>query len=638
MIARSLLIIGLFSILFGQTKQSIRFRQISIEDGLSQTSILDMMQDRQGFMWFATQDGLNKYDGYSFTYFKYDPYQHNTMSSNWVTTLFEDSQDNIWTISDGINLNRYLPVSDKIQRFRFSSWDHINRVISHRLVSEDRDGNLWVVNAAGFFRFDRQSEQFKSVPVDTTLFPPQKLIYAMSIFFDSKNRLWLATEDDHTLLLNYTNDGIRQIQLSAEIASRIQQTASREIKEDYWNNIWLLNDRELLRFDPGLSQYHRFPLKLSIPNQQLSFSQEANPMERFIEDKFHDLWFLTGSSLGRYDPESEQLREYAFCDLIANEKTLELNGLFEDSNGQLWLSSEQNGLLLYQRETDSFNAFTHNPAQRSSISDNAISSMFEDNNGTIWVGTNSAGVNYFNPNKQKFENYQFSDGKEINNDFVWGIAQDKNDIVWIATNGFGLVKYSTKERRVIRHYTAEKDGVGSSRIKTIFIDREGIIWLGTLGEGLISFNPENGKIRRFINKEGNLNSLANNFVNAIIEDHNGYLWIATSFGLNRFDKKNSFITYRGRFNDMNSLANTQTRSLYQDENGHIWVGTMYGLYELNPLTDKFTRYLSVLEDSTTISQNMVISLNGDRNGHIFIGTFGGGLNILDIKTQQIKLI
>ncbi|MFT4925647.1 MAG: signal transduction histidine kinase/ligand-binding sensor domain-containing protein [Phenylobacterium sp.] len=562
-----------------------RFERLSLEDGLSQASIYSIVQDNQGFMWFATEDGLNRYDGYEFKIYRYDSNNPDSISSNFVRAIYQDKQGVLWLGTDG-GLNRFDAQTDSFSHFTHdpTNSDSLSSNTVHALY-EDTQGILWVGTDQGLNQFDRNTQGFK-------VFRHQP---------QNPNSL------SHNIV--------------------------RTLFEDSSGTLWVGTSGGLNRFDRHLGTFRRF---VHIQGQANSLSD--NVIRMVTEDKLGHLWIGTRTGLNRFTPSTGQFRH--FNHLPSNPRSLSHNtvrSVYMDSDDVLWVGT-LDGLNRYDRQNQQFTRFSFDGADPNSLSNNVIFSIAQDSTGVLWFGTRG-GINKYNPDTQRFSHFKHyqSDPHSLSAVHVESFYQDAQGKLWVGTRGGGLNVYDEKSQRFnhFRHQASDPSSLSSNVVLSIYEDSKARLWVGTLRGGLNRF--EQGRFAHFKRQPGVADSLSHNSINAMTEDKEGRLWLGTlGGGLNRFDpERNHFEHFALDQNNPNSLSHDAVTALYQDKQGILWVGTWGGgLNRFDPQTRRFQRFRHH-GDKNSISNDFILSIHQDNDGILWIGS-QSGLNRFDAKTGRFR--
>jgi len=563
----------------------LRFDHLNIEQGLSQSSVRVLFQDSRGFLWFGTEDGLNRYDGYTFKVYKPDPDMPNSLSDRWITSIVEDKEGYLWIGTRLGGLNRYDPGTEEFTHFLNDEAEPLS--LSSNQINTlylDQDQNLWVGTTNGLDRFDRTEKTFEHYDPSRNEGVAERNITA--IYQDQRGRFWVGTTagglnrfyPEKGLFISYQNhpDDPKTI-------SHYHVTA---IAEDKNGVLWVGTRNGLNRFRPGTIRFDRF-----FHSEKDAASLADNMINALYTDSTGNLWVGTTNGLDRLDPGGKGFIHYrndpTFSKSLSYDNVI---SIYEDRGGVLWFGTYGGGANKYDRQRDNFTYYRHDPKDSGTLSGNFIFPIYIDRKGYAWIGTSNAGLNRFN---------------------------------W-ATNE--VVRY--------QHDPDHRDSLGSNSLRSIAQDFYGMLWIGT-AEGLDRFDPETSIFKHYQRDTSNPNSLSANIVYSVYVDRQNTLWVGTFSGLDRFDRETeSFIHYRPRTSDRHSLSGGSVNTIYEDREGNVWVGTLEsGLNKFDRQTQEFTRYRFDPDDKLSLSNDAIQSVYQDRKGRIWIGTAGGGLNLYHPETD-----
>jgi signal transduction histidine kinase/ligand-binding sensor domain-containing protein len=567
--------------------QHLRFDRVPAEQGLSQTTVICILQDNQGFMWFGTEDGLNRYDGYSFKVYKHDPEDPNSLSNSWILSMIKDRSGVLWIGTANGGLNRFDLEANRITRY-LNDPDDSHSLSNNRVLSlfEDGAGDLWVGTEFGLNRFVSETESFT----------------------------------------HYRHDPTAPASLSGD--------SVRAIFQDQDGNLWIGTDEGLDRYDPDSEGFAHFP---NDPNNAHSLSH--NSVRAIHQDSAGALWIGTDDGLNKLEPGSERFVRYKkgaddSPGLISNE----IWSIFEDRSGVLWVGTDGGGLDFYDRKSDTFVNHHHDPLDLSSLSNNFVKSIFQDREGVLWIGTIAGDLNKLDLDKRVFAHYKNdpNNPNSLSNNWVRSFLEDQSGAIWIGTGGGGLNRFDPENGR-FTHYVHDPDNpntLSHNYVSHMIQDSLGTLWIGT-GSGLDQLDPTTGEFAHYQHDPSDPYSLSeNDYVWFILEDHKGVLWVATNGGgLNRFDRETeTFTRYLHDPNDPQSLIHNDIWEIVQNQDGMLWIGTGGGLDRFDPETGVFTHYQNDPDDPSSLSHDFVGPILEAHNGVTWFGTIGGGLNRLDRAT------
>ncbi len=565
----------------------LQFENLSTEQGLSQSTVTAILQDRQGFMWFGTESGLNKYDGYQFTVYKHDSQDPQSLVSNVITAIYEDRDGSLWIgTSGGVELLDRQTGSFIHFKQEFNGPDAI-RGKTVLVIDQDRSGMLWVgTEGGGLARLDLKTKQ-------------------------------------STVYKHGSND-------SKTISSDIV----RSIYEDPDGILWIGTDQGLDRFDPATET-------LTHPNHDSALLDPLNddPIYAIDEDDRGALWLGTDKGLFQWDRVAGRLNKYLHdsnvTDSISNDS---IRCIFRDLQGVLWIGT-RSGLNQFNASQKRFIRYNHNPNDPQSLISDSIRSVYEDRSHVLWIGTASGGLSKYAPASQKFSLYRNNSTRleSLSDNNIWSVYEDHSGLLWFGTFSVGLNSLDRESGKVTVYENdpADSTSLSANDIRTILEDRRGDIWIGTEHGGLNEFDPQTGKFTRYQHNADDPDSLSSDIVFSTFEDHLGRLWVGTGGGgLNLLD--NATGTFTHYINDANnpySLSDNNIRAIFEDGTGILWVGTFGGLNRFDEKTRRFTTYRNDPDNPVSLSSDLVFSVAEDSEGIIWVGTFGGGLNRFDRTTQ-----
>jgi ligand-binding sensor domain-containing protein/signal transduction histidine kinase len=564
----------------------LRFDHITIEEGLSQSSVRTIFQDSRGFLWFGTEDGLNRYDGYTFKVYKPDPDDPNSLSDRWITAVVEDKDGSLWIGTRLGGLNRFDPRTEKFTHFFHSGRNSVSVSDNHiNVLYLDKDDNLWVGTSKGLDLFDRTTNTFKHYKPPEQGGSTEKNITA--IYQDHRGRYWVGT------------------------------TASG-----------------LNRFYPRNHVFVPYLYNQNNPNT-LSHSH----VTAIVEDKNNVLWVGTRNGLNRFEPDTIQFDRFFHSESdSASIADNMINALYIDSTGNLWIGT-MNGLDRLGTKGEGFIHYRNDPTFSKSLSYDHVLSIYEDRGGVLWFGTYTGGANKYDRQHDNFSYYRHDPKfpNTLSGNTIFPIYVDKKGYAWIGTSNTGLNRFNWNTGQVIRyqHDSENPNTISSNKVLSITQDYDGILWIGT-GEGLDRFDLETSTFKHYQREPANPNSLSANSVYDIYVDRRNTIWIGTTNGLDRFDRRTeSFIHYRPETNNSNSLSGGSINAIYEDQEGHLWIGTFdSGLNRFNPKTGEFTRFRFDAQNKQSLSNDSIQSIYQDSKGRLWIGTAGGGLNLYHPETES----
>lgn len=600
----------------------ISFGHYTIEQGLSQSNPFAITQDKRGFIWIGTQDGLNSFDGYNFTIYR--PNTKNGLSDSHILALYEDKQGKLWigTRNGGVNMFDYI--TQKFIAYTTTSKNAKNSFIpaNHvRAITEDAQGTLWVGTSNGIGLFNRQSGEWKHISHFQDSEDKEKHsgsnVYAIT---NGKNgTVWIATNDG---LVAYNPSTKQTHILRKEFA--IADIRSLLISATNPNVVWVGTcGSGLYRIDAESFAVRSF--RHTVGDLKI-FSQDN--ILAIVEDRSGSLWLGTyGGGLQKFDPRSETFTGYQQDELITN--TISSNfifSLYRDRSDVLWIGTYGSGINKFDPAESKFTSYHRDPRIANTLSHNYVYSIYEEPNGTVWVGTNGGGINKL-VNKQtgEFTTY-WLDKNKLNSprNNIRAIHPDKDGMFWL-TSGDALYKFNPRTGTSKAYRPKDMPPLMTQENSFSFSiceDSEGMLWIGTWGVGLYRFNPRTGEfIAHYTHDTSNAKSLPSNGVYYILQDHKKQIWIGTNGGsLCRFDAaSNSFVHYQKILTEKNGISSNIIRTIYEDAAGVLWLGTAGGLNKFNPETQESTLF----REQDGLPNNVIYGILGDARGNLWCSTNKG---------------
>ncbi|OJJ23747.1 hypothetical protein BKI52_05200 [marine bacterium AO1-C] len=582
-------LVGLSSIAFAQNSiQTFTFTNINSSQGLSQNTINCIIQDRKGFLWFGTADGLNRYDGYQFKVYRNELNNLNSLSNNYILSLLEDKHGNIWIGTYGGGLNKFNPNTETFTRYPFNrKYQQDVGAENVGTLYEDMDGKIWMGflndnNALGYL--DPQTQAIKC----------------------------FGTND--------VDDPLHPRKIFAFIPHQ-------------GKGFWLASQRGLGYFDKQQGKYTKLISLNKYPNKNYAL--------RWVYQVFRDktkpyiLWLCTfNAGLVRFDIRTEKITG-RWEKNLADDHSLQTNTIwsfYQDKQGNNWVGTK-NGFYQFNISTNKFTRYLHDPKNPRSIAGNYIQHIFEDQAGTVWLGSYNNGISAFTPKLKNFVHYP-APQKDISQ--VAAFCEDHQGHVWIGTKGGnkGLFRLN-REKELIEPFDLKLRSLqkmSSIDINSLFTDVEGNIWIGTFDKGLCRYNPQTSQLVHhpfvYSTKKFRLPHIG-----AIYQDKNQPqdIWIGAKFsGFFKFNTRKNKFTKRYLRNNGTRLSHPSINAFAKDFRGNLWIATRGGLNRFNPQKEQFSNYLHSAQDTTSLSNDYVTCLHIDKQHQFWVGT-RNGLNKLDLK-------
>jgi len=630
----------------------LKFAHLSLEQGLSQSTVLCILQDRRGFMWFGTQDGLNRYDGYTFKVYKHDPENTYSLSRSFILHLYEDQRGMMWVATADGGLNRYDPEADRFYRYLHdpqdpASWNAAalwQTAPGVYAIESDADGSVWFgTYGGGLSRYLPETDSFvhyRNNPDDPLSLAHDK-VYAL--YRDRAGVLWVGTAAG------------------------------------------------LNRYDPQTDGFIRYPYHEpdTLLNQRSGPWQLSSPYAKLIyEDRAGQLWIGTLGGLNKFDRDTGRFTAYQHDP--DNPRTLSgdlIRVLYEDSTGKLWLAYWEGGLDQFDPTTGRATRYQHDADDPHSLSDDYVTFIHEDRAGKLWVVATGEGVNLFERETGKFIPYRYdpADADSLSDNAIESLLEDRDSVLWLGTGGRGVNWYDPAWNTfpAYRVTAPARDEVGNTMIFALTsaaIDdttrRATALWVGTR-VGLNYWDRETGAFTLYGNEPQNPESLSAGGVVAVLpmedgiwvatesgldwatvsgagapelrfthvitpgiadiyQDANGVLWLAQyNRGLLAFDPARGTRTlYSHAADKLGSLISNGVTLIEPSRDGGLWIGTDSGLDYFDPAAGVFTHYTHDPNNPYSLAYPEVRSVYEAEDGIVWVGTNGGGLDRFDRRTGE----
>ncbi|MEO6672644.1 MAG: two-component regulator propeller domain-containing protein [Ginsengibacter sp.] len=593
-------------------KKLINFQAVQTK-GLSQNTVYCILKDHQGFMWFGTQAGLNKFDGYKFTVYAHTLNDAKSIAANDIAALCEDDEGNIWVATTLGGISEYNAKSGSFINYQHNQND-VTSLSSNqtRSVYKDQRGNLWVGTSSGLNLFDKKTKKFMRYfanPNDA-LSLSNSNIYC--IFEDKRGNFWVGTEKGLNLLNRRTGKCEQLLHNSSKTS--IAGNYVNTIFEDSYGNFWVGTNAGLDLFDRNTKSFSHFG-----NTSEGSSSKENSVLINTIAQDENFLWIGTKALL-LFDIKKKMYVDYADQSQTQNEiKDFEIFSLLLDDQNILWAGTGSSGVYRFDKNLAHFSDFK---LGRKNSPWNTIWSFAEDRHGNVWIGTDG-GLSYFNRQNNSFTSYTHQN--KIKNS-ISGIPYSvltnrKNNDLWIGTDD-GLDLYQ-QQTGIFKHLSEEKGSLHlvTKQVRNLFQDSKNNIWIGTSKEGAIVFDNKTQQFKRFRHDPKNPGTLSSDEgIYAFCEDKEGNIWIPTNAGVDVYNPSdNQFTHYDSKKSVVLDNISTVV-SLYADTKGTMWLGTTDGgLISYNKKANAFTAYTK----QQGLINNTINYIIGDQKGFLWLSTNDG---------------
>lgn len=557
--------------------QNIKFKRLSIDEGLSAMSVKSVFQDSQDFIWIGTQDGLNRYDGYHIKTFKNEQNSKTSITSNDINCLLEDKNGLIYIGTNDGGLSIYNKYTETFTNYKAGLGSKNISSNSVRHITELNDNELLIATETGLNLFNKTSKQFSLINDINN----QSISNLKYIFRNSTNRLFIVSfgyglfeyDDSSKKLISYPiPTSILGIKNETTINESINMRCITEVN----GNIWCGSDKGVVIFDPRENKFIK----------NLNFGSG-------IDSKYNN-------------------RIVSFAK--------------DQNTSYIWIGT-WGGLLKYNIHTFTYTVHNNNILDQNSLSDNKISCLLSDKHHNLWIGTQDKGINIYFPSSIKFPLYNINNG--LINDYIYSVIQAKDKTIWVGTEN-GLFILNPKSDRFIDLSTI----INKNQAKTVLSlleDKDGNIWIGTYGQGIIIYNTKTKTLKKTLTNNSTIGTITK-----LIQDKNGTVWAGT-FAAGLFAINPNTLNYK-QYTESEGLSSNTIYSIFENkEDNTIWVGTFNGgLNILNFIHSSDKPLISVfkhIENKNSISSNSVNDIYKDLNGVYWIGT-NNGLNKFNYSSKK----
>jgi signal transduction histidine kinase/ligand-binding sensor domain-containing protein/DNA-binding response OmpR family regulator len=666
-------IVGLIVSSYAQAPD-INFRHLTSNDGLSNSTVINIIQDRLGFMWFGTIDGLNRYDGYKFTAFRNTPLDSTSISSNDILDIFEDSDGDLWiATSNGLNLfnrrsGRFVRFNVNLNNPKSIGGKIINS------ITQARNGELWIGTSTGLNIYSKKNRTFKRIPAipgspghlpsdDITdvyetrdgrmcvgsleglsVFDAKANTFknfrlgssnnrVNCIYEDSNGRLWVGTDGRGLSLFDWENNKFSQTYAhNAKDNKTIGGDVIYTICEDQHKRLWVgVENGGLNLFHPQNKNFTRYTRDVRRPG-----SISNNPVSAIFVDRQGTLWVgAHRGGINIYNPSERKFRVFRQDGFKNSVSHNNIKAIIEDSIGNYWIGTDGGGLDYFNAVKGTFQNFHNDPFDPKTLSSDVVLCLLLDDQQKLWIANYPHGLSRFDSKTKRFKHFrQYPNDKSsgLDKDAIWCLLQDSHKNIWVGTRGNGLKMFNSHEFVSYSPDVKQSRGLKSTFINVLYEDRNKNLWVGT-SNGLYMYNPVARNFTRYAYNKALSGSLSNDFVNTIIEDRFGQLWVGTNDGLNSMNRRTGKFRV---FRDRDGLPSSVIAAIQQDGAGDLWVSSFAGLSRFNLKKKNFTNYK--IPDGL---QGNEFSLNVSCKSRSGLMLFGGidGFNLFNpTEIKQNKFV
>ncbi|MES2777223.1 MAG: two-component regulator propeller domain-containing protein [Bacteroidota bacterium] len=570
-------------------------KYLGIEQGLSNNSVRCIYQDHNGFMWFGTYDGLNRYDGYSFKVFRNKMDDTSSLPHNYIYTIFEDQQNNLW-VGTGQGIGIYNALSLRFSPAWFTPWQtkRVEKItVNVNTIQGDKKGNIFIgTNGRGLLVRKAGTTVAVQVPYDAA--GSQALLYnVQSCTIDEQQRVWLFLGDFGLCTYDYATGKIVLVNSGVR--------TGYSIKCDDVGSVWIGSTSGLYRY--GIQSKALTRAYEDAPGQLTS-----NTVAQLFFTKDRKLWIGTEGGgidiLNTATGEMDYILSGQSPGMLSSESVF---AVYEDRESRKWIGTLKGGINVIDATGKRFQSIAHNSTDPQSLIYNFVSCFYEDTARNLWVGTDGGGMSKWNRATNRFTNFRHQPGEpsSLNSNLITSICQDYEGALWIATYGGGVDRYRDGSG-VFEHYKCINPNEENKNAWLVYEDRDKNLWATTFSNGrLYRFNRQRNQFEMFDSELTDLIS--------IHEDASGKLWAGNSYQLMQVDK----LSGKHQYYEIGKPV----RAIYEDRDANLWLGSEGGGLIL--FDRKQGKIAARYSDADGLCNNSVLNILEDGSGNLWLSTFNG---------------
>lgn len=671
-----LLFLTITSLKIQASGDNIRFESIASDSGLSQQTVMSIYQDSKGYMWFGTQEGLNKYDGNNFTVYQPKYNDQNAISSGWINSITEDAKGNIWVgTRNGVNildthtnkftqfnsgdggnslndhvvrvvhndknntmwvstrkgLNQYISSENRFKHHNFYG-DGDNQNINIVAMVEDITGALWLGSAKqGLMRFDPETEKITVISNSFLTAKGEVKVSVHSLYIDEEQVLWIGTDDDGLFKLDLKKTKTSSITTDVVHVTDFTSSIILVISEDHHKTIWVGTDKGIYYKKSNDTEFNSM---VGHANSDTDLANEE--IWSLYSDYSGVLWVGTFDGLNKWNTHTTQFDHYRSNGKAESLSSGKISMIGSDENF-IYVATRK-GLDVRNKTSGEFTTLPVRTSETPGLKEAVIMSYAYVNKEEVWFGYFNQGLTKYNPLSNTYKHYAADKNNEkaLGNAGVTSILATSDDTIWFGTFNGGLSKYNreTDDFTTYWHDPNDISTISSDKVLTLHESSDGNIWLGTWDAGLNIFVPSTGTAFRISHKDDNPESIGSNRVVTILEDTQNNMWIGTLGGglniLNADRREKGKIVF-DKLDSENGMPSNVVYGLLEDEQSNIWASTNKGLVKV----DHETRDISVFLVSQGIQDNEFNSgaYHKDAEGYLY---FGGNNGVTRFKPEDIQ--
>jgi signal transduction histidine kinase/ligand-binding sensor domain-containing protein len=623
------LLLQAISLLSFSQNSNIKFTRLTTSDGLSQNSVFATVKDYRGFMWFATDEGLNKYDGYKFTVYKHDAQNKESISNSSLYSVFEDAAHNLWVLT-AEGLDRFDRITEK-----FIHYNTAEKGVPFRSIFQDSLKRIWLGSAEGFYLFDPEKKTFRSFKNSVTNINSLGDNYVYKITCDNFGDLWIGTRKGLDRF-NPTSGKFKHYNNLSGNSKTIGAGYVKTVFKDSKGNIWVGTQGSGIslfnRNDDSFISFKHDPLNLN--------SISHNDILSFTEDNKGNLWIGTeNGGISIFNQSKNNFISYKHDEndrLSITDNSI--HSLYKDDIGNIWVGTWSGGISFLPVFGDKFNHYKNIPNNHNSLSNNLVLCLGSDHDNNVWIGTDGGGLNLFNPKTHVFTAYRqnSSNKNSIYGDYVLSLTEYLPGILALGFHRGGIDLFDIRNKQFTHYALDDKNEFRktSLSVNLVYNDSRNNLYLSTHGiRGVDVFDYKTKQYQSLFIKDSTKKTDNGGNVFAMYESTNGQFWIGGSNGLDLFnrDTKQILAHYEHNEKDSQSISNNTIHCIIEDNAGNLWLGTSGGLNFFDHKKKTFTTYT----EKDGLPNNTILGLLQDRRGNLWISS-NQGLSKFNIATKVIR--
>ena len=643
--------------------QNYRINHYTVNQGLSQSVVYTTFQDSRGFIWIGTQDGLNRFDGYTFVKYLHNPNDSTSISDSWIYSITEDKEGNLWIgTRRGLNrfdfaknkftrhihipenesdpyrdnvygcvagkdgliytntpplINAFDPKTGKYKHFKNSVGENPNVEEQTLPIMLDKDGEIWAATTFGLTKFNPITGNFTNYqhnPADNNTINDNNIL---SVYEDLEGKIWVGTNQGFSIL-DKGKEIFRNYSLSVNGNPVGIRTIAKDLKGKYWVGT---QGNGIFRLSFDSSKKVIVETQISSGIEQNASQLNHSTVNSLIIDRSHNLWIGTLNGLDKTDLKDPRFKLYRKSKETTSVNLLDnvIASIYKHKNGDIWVGNWTAGLNIFNKETNKVTHYSSTLSGKNYIPNNSVHVIFEYKDNEIWIGTRN-GIYVYKEDRFVSLNQFYNTSKlpSFENNRVFSIVKERNNNVWVATQG-GLYYIDMNNYRY-ESYTTDTDvdrRISDNLVYTLTFDCDSNLWIATKN-GLDKYDRKNNKISHILRDEKSQNTLTDNYCVSLCYTSDSTLWIGTKSGINRLNIKTNKFTY---YSEADGLASNLVYEIIQDDFGDMWFGTGKGLSQLRKNQNRIVTYSE--EDGLQGLEFNLRASHKSRDGEIFFGGMNG---------------